>query len=346
MRSLTLFTLRLLRIALLVACLALAVEAARGGGGSHGGGGSSSSGGGSSSSGGDTTGTTTGTSGSGYRPNSNDDSPSNNPNSASGSSSTSSLTIPFSNGNSGGYRYRNRNGSNNRPPFDIQQAINYRTIHGILASLAMVVLFPLGSIILRVLPRKWGLWVHAVFQILSTCIYVAAAAIGIHLVKTVKIPTGSLLTNSSTNYHPIIGLLLLALLLLQPLLGVLHHLQFRKLARRQIWSYLHLFNGRVGIALGIINGGLGLHLSQASNQKKTAYAIVASIIGAIWIGVSIWAEINRKKKLSDAEKAKEGEDEKMVKAATTGSEPEEGGERGRRSGEERKTGVGAWDIMK
>ncbi|KAK4194404.1 hypothetical protein QBC40DRAFT_213658 [Triangularia verruculosa] len=328
MKSLTFFTLRFLRVALLVACLALAVEAARGGG--SGGGGSSSSGG--SSSGGDSAGAAAG---SGYHPNNNDDNGPNsntNSNSNSGSSSGTSINFYFGNGNAGGYRYRNRNG-NDRAPFDTQQAMNYRTIHGILASLAMVVLFPIGSIILRVLPGKWGLWVHAIFQVLSTFIYIGGAALGIYLVTLVKIPSGSLLSNSSTNYHPILGLLLLALFLLQPIFGIVHHLKFRKEAKRQIWSYLHLVNGRGGIAIGIINGGLGLHLAQATNQKKTAYAAVAAVIGAIWIGVSIWAEVKRKKKLSDAEKPKEGEGEQMVKD-------------GRRSGDERKTGITAWDIMK
>lgn len=61
------------------------------------------------------------------------------------------------------------------------------------------------------------------------------------------------------------------------------------------------------------------------------YAAVAGVIGAIWIGVSVWAELKRKKKLTDAEKAKEGEDESMVR---------------RKSGDEVKTGVTAWDIMK
>ncbi|KAK0659152.1 hypothetical protein QBC41DRAFT_331672, partial [Cercophora samala] len=210
--------------------------------------------------------------------------------------------------------------------------MNYRTIHGILASLAMVVLFPIGSILLRVLPGRWGFWLHVIFQVLATVIYVAGAALGIYLVKIVRIPTGSLLSSTSTNYHPILGLVLLALFLLQPVLGVVHHLKFRKVGKRQIWSYLHLANGRGGIIIGMITGGLGLHLAQATNQKKTVYAAVAGVIGAIWVGVSIWAELKRKKKLSDSEKAKEGGDETMVR-------------RRRRSGDEVKTGVTAWDIM-
>ncbi|KAK4671878.1 hypothetical protein QC764_609540 [Podospora pseudoanserina] len=336
MKSLTFFTLRLLQIALLVACLAFAVEAARGSS-SGGRSGSSSSGSGRSGSSFGGGGSSTGF-GSGYYPSNNDNdgtsssSGSHNSNSNFNSNSASSTNAYFGTGNAGGYRYRYRNGNNNsRAPFDTQQAMNYRTIHGILASLAMVVLFPIGSILLRVLPGKWGFWVHVIFQVLATIIYISGAALGIYLVNMIRIPSGSLLSNTSTNYHPILGLVLLVLFLIQPVLGVVHHLKFRKVQKRQIWSQLHLANGRGSIIIGIITGGLGLHLSQATNQKKTVYAAVAGVIGAIWIGVSVWAELKRKKKLTDTEKAKEGEDESMVR---------------RKSGEEVKTGVTAWDIMK
>lgn len=78
--------------------------------------------------------------------------------------------------------------------FDIQQAIDYRRIHGILAAAAMVLLFPVGSILLRILPGRFAVWVHAVFQMLAWCVYVAAAALGVYLVQMVKIPGSSLVS--------------------------------------------------------------------------------------------------------------------------------------------------------
>jgi sulfite exporter TauE/SafE len=110
------------------------------------------------------------------------------------------------------------------------------------------------------------------------------------------------LENSSTNYHPIIGLVLLALLLLQPVFGVLHHRVYKKLQKRQVWSYLHLTNGRVVIILGIINGALGLHVSNASDYQKKVYYIVAGIMLALWICVAIWGEIRRRMKIGKAGK--------------------------------------------
>jgi len=62
--------------------------------------------------------------------------------------------------------------------------------------------------------------------------------------------------------HPIIGIVLFVLLFFQPLLGFLHHFMFKKHGRRMVWSYGHIWLGRIIITLGIINGGLGLQLAK------------------------------------------------------------------------------------
>lgn len=214
--------------------------------------------------------------------------------------------------NNGGSAGFNRGGG---PGFDIAAAMHYRYIHGILAAVAMVILFPVGSILLRVLPGRLGVWVHAVFQVLAMCVYIAAAALGIYLVRTVQIPgVGSLLSRSATNYHPIIGLALLALFLIQPVIGLIHHIRFKKVQKRQIWSYLHLFNGRVGVTLGIINGGLGLNLAGASAERKKVYTIVAAVMWSLWMITAAFAELRRVRSRRAAEKV---DDRKMTKAVTT-----------------------------
>ncbi|KAK0636553.1 hypothetical protein B0T17DRAFT_519367 [Bombardia bombarda] len=179
--------------------------------------------------------------------------------------------------------------------FDIGLAMHYRTIHGILAALAMVVLFPLGSILMRILPGRLGLWIHGIFQLLAFAVFIAGVGLGIYLVRTVQIPFGggNLLTNSATNYHPIIGIVTLALLLPQPILGYIHHRRFKKLQKRQAWSYAHIFNGRFTVTLGIINGGLGLYLAGASTYYKRVYAIVAAIMWSLWMLIALWSEIRR-----------------------------------------------------
>lgn len=100
---------------------------------------------------------------------------------------------------------------------------------------------------------------------------------------------------SGINYHPIIGLMVYVALFFQPILGLIHHLRFMKLRRRQIWSHLHLWNGRIMIPLGIINGGLGLHIAGASRLVKTAYAVVAGVLGGMWILVAVFSEVRRRR---------------------------------------------------
>jgi hypothetical protein len=73
-------------------------------------------------------------------------------------------------------------------PFDVGQAETIRHIHGGLAALAFVAFFPIGSILMRVVPGRHAWLVHGITQVLGYCVYVAAAALGIHLVQMVKIP--------------------------------------------------------------------------------------------------------------------------------------------------------------
>lgn len=87
-----------------------------------------------------------------------------------------------------------------------------------------------------------------------------------------------------------------AALLFQPVLGFVHHARFKKLGRRQIWSHLHLWNGRVAIPLGIINGGLGLHIAGAPREAKTAYAAVAGVLGGLWLVAAVFSEVRRRRR--------------------------------------------------
>lgn len=93
---------------------------------------------------------------------------------------------------------------------------------------------------------------------------------------------------------------MLAALFVQPVLGLIHHSRFKKLRRRQIWSHLHLWNGRLMIPLGIINGGLGLRIAGASRTIVTAYAAVAGVLAGLWIVVALFSESRRRKASREA----------------------------------------------
>jgi hypothetical protein len=101
------------------------------------------------------------------------------------------------------------------------------------------------------------------------------------------------MSNPNTSYHPIIGIVVLVFLFFQPFLGLIHHAKYKKVGGRQIWSYLHIFNGRIFITLGIANGGLGLWMAGAPERLKTAYIAVAVVMWALWMLSAVWGEWRR-----------------------------------------------------
>ena len=88
-------------------------------------------------------------------------------------------------------------------------------------------------------------------------------------------------------YHPIIGILVVGLLLLQPILGLIHHYIYKRQGARTIWATAHVWFGRVVITLGIINGGLGLRLSDNTRKGEIAYGVVAGVVWLLWMSVVV-----------------------------------------------------------
>ncbi|KAL5115486.1 hypothetical protein ACEQ8H_006627 [Pleosporales sp. CAS-2024a] len=180
--------------------------------------------------------------------------------------------------------------------------------HGVLGALAFVVLFPVGSILMRL--GTWGqVWlVHAMFQLFAYLVYVAAFGLGVWMVN--KMPYHLL-----DRYHPIIGILVLVLLFFQPILGYLHHVQYKRYSRRTVWSYGHLWLGRIVIPLGMINGGLGMLLAAEapaflsfapSRGQIAAYGVVAGIMWVLWMAAAVFGERRRRRNLGVGAKERDG----------------------------------------
>jgi hypothetical protein len=180
--------------------------------------------------------------------------------------------------------------------------------HGVLAALAFVIFFPIGSILVR-LGSFRGVWiVHGILQLFGYIIYVAAFGLGVWMVNDVPI-------NLLNRYHPIIGILVFVFLFFQPIIGFVHHLKFKKHSRRTFWSYGHLWLGRILITLGIINGGLGMLLAsdapgflalRPTRGQIVAYGVIAGIMWLAWVAAAIFGERRRAKAPAIS---KEAEDE-------------------------------------
>lgn len=123
---------------------------------------------------------------SGYNGNGSNGNPPNG-DSDSGSGSSSGFDIapgPISGGNPGSRPGHLGSG------FDFAEATRLRAMHGIMAAIAMVALFPSGAILVRLVPGRAGLWLHSLLQMLSLGMLVSAVAVGIHLVQMMRGETG------------------------------------------------------------------------------------------------------------------------------------------------------------
>jgi hypothetical protein len=98
--------------------------------------------------------------------------------------------------------------------------------------------------------------------------------------------------------HVGIGLLLLVVLFFMPIVGTIHHSMYKKVQKRTFWSYGHIFTGRIGIILGIANGGSGLQLAGASRSSIIAYGVIAGLMGLAYIAAIVFGELKRGRKSS------------------------------------------------
>ncbi|KAK6441938.1 hypothetical protein LTR95_001826 [Oleoguttula sp. CCFEE 5521] len=159
--------------------------------------------------------------------------------------------------------------------------------HGVMASLAFLVFFPIGGILVRVANFSGLVWVHAATQMLAWLIYLIAFAMGVWL---------AINTNDIKEAHPIIGIALFLVLLVQPALGWLHHKMYKEKRSRTAWSWAHIGIGRLAILVGIVNGGLGLRLAgDIERTHVVPYAIVAVVSGLAYVGAIVWGEMKRRR---------------------------------------------------
>ncbi|KAF2768073.1 hypothetical protein EJ03DRAFT_252354, partial [Teratosphaeria nubilosa] len=199
-------------------------------------------------------------------------------------------------GSSGGNPYSSGSGSSNNPfssGFEsfFSQYTTIITAHAVLATLAFGLVFPVGGILIRIASFPGLSWVHGLIQAIAYILYIAAFGLGAYMATHLH------MLNQA---HAIIGIVLFVVLFFQPFLGILHHVMFKRHSRRVIWSYGHIWLGRIIITLGIINGGLGLWLAQKTHIYAPpsgaiiGYSVAAGVIWLIYMACAIIGEARRK----------------------------------------------------
>lgn len=231
---------------------------------------------------------------------------------------------PWYNGNGNGNGNNNGNGASSGSDFSGASIFSSQAgfdrgkriliIHAVLASLVWVIFIPLLAILLRLnVKNPMVLRIHAVGQVLSYVIFIAAAGMGIWLAQQ------SASFGVWTDPHPRLGLAILAIAFFQPIFGAVHHRIYKKRALnlqngkatkppgRTAIGRVHLWLGRLLILAAMVNGGLGIKLASTSPFQTTgtstkagiAYGVVAAIMVVLYVIVVIVFEIRRARHVRD-----------------------------------------------
>ncbi|KAL8691385.1 MAG: hypothetical protein Q9218_003379 [Villophora microphyllina] len=178
-------------------------------------------------------------------------------------------------------------GSGMEEPHEKPNPVRHKAVmtHGILMGIAFVVFFPAGAILIRLLRSRNTVWIHAATQIFAYVLALTGLGLGVYIaVYPEKV---------INTYHPIIGLIVIGLFAIQPILALIQHAIWKKEKRRTWWAVAHVWLGRVVLTLGMINGGLGLMLSDNTTKGEIGYGVVAAVVWLTWAGVAVWSEVKK-----------------------------------------------------
>ncbi|KAI9646869.1 hypothetical protein NHQ30_004869 [Ciborinia camelliae] len=160
------------------------------------------------------------------------------------------------------------------PPTGLSDSV--RIAHGVLASLAYVILFPSGAIAIRIFSFRNLLWFHAGWMVAAYMIVLASVGMGVWMAYMYHVLGTT---------HSIIGLVVAGCLLLQPISGLTHHMLYKRHGGPNIATYPHVWWGRAVLTLGIINGGLAFRLADNSKKGEITYGVIAGFMWLLWMVV-------------------------------------------------------------
>ncbi|KAK9780821.1 hypothetical protein SCAR479_02007 [Seiridium cardinale] len=208
---------------------------------------------------------------------------------ASGNSSSGGDSSSGSSGSSGSGSTGSDSGSGSSSGGISQNTSSSQTphliaAHGIIMAITFVIMYPIGSILMPLL-GKWA--IHAAWQIVSFLLMWAGFGLGVVVAQR------TFYNFSAT--HTQLGTVVVVLMVAQPALGFIHHRRYLATQRRTLISTAHLAYGRILMALGVINGGLGLRLAGASHSLITAYSVVAAIIAVAYLAVKLFTHWRQRK---------------------------------------------------
>ena len=88
--------------------------------------------------------------------------------------------------------------------------------------------------------------------------------------------------------HQFIGTVLVVLFLLMPFAGAFNHWRYKHTKQSTIVGRVHVWLGRILIALGLITGGFGLKLANEGNGPKVAYIVFTVLTVVTYVAMLVW----------------------------------------------------------
>lgn len=160
--------------------------------------------------------------------------------------------------------------------------------HATIMCVTFMLLMPVAALTTR-LPIKVKITkLHVPWQILNVILVLIGMGLGTSVSNTRSVSKGH-------TTHILLGYSIVGLVVgVQPILGILQHLYFRKAGRRGIFGWMHMLLGRSIFILAWTNGSLGYKL--ADNHSTTAHYTFLGIIAALYISVLLWDWLSPKYK--------------------------------------------------
>ncbi|KAH7070323.1 hypothetical protein BKA63DRAFT_568715 [Paraphoma chrysanthemicola] len=150
--------------------------------------------------------------------------------------------------------------------------------HGILMSLVVLIWFPLGVFLLRLLKIKHTVRWHALWQSIGLAVLLSGTGFGALLSQK---------SNQSSESHVLLGAVIVVLFLLMPVIGWLHHKHFAATGKKDFKSPLHVWGGRILLLLALANGITGLQLSKEKKSVYIVYGVIAGVCVVVYAGM-LW----------------------------------------------------------
>lgn len=207
--------------------------------------------------------------------------------------------------------------------------------HGAMMIFTFLILFPVGVFAARIMERvNLHMWIQSIGLVFA----LIGMGVGFYLTPLfnrvgnralLMIHRTDLLQSKHFSAHQIIGIIVMAFLVAQFVLGFVHHRQFLRTQRpTQLIKIHQRALGPVTLLLGLANGGIGFTFAQ-NNFYLIPYIVVLVIVVLTLAGFSVW-KVVRGRRAPKTPAPRQGAPPPPYDVATgygapTGVPPEQGG---------------------